>query len=188
MNEKKKTDYFVALYEVAMVINASLDPSRVLDEIVRCVVSAMDIKACSIRLLDSRGKRLVLGAAHGLSQDYLQKGPIMVKDSGLDQKVLSGETTWLKNVQTDMNFQYGAKAKAEGIKSVLALPLMLDKKAIGVLRVYSDRIHKFDDDETKFLKAVANLSAISLDNARHHKTLQTRCDLMTEHKYRIDDN
>jgi signal transduction protein with GAF and PtsI domain len=186
--KEKKTDYFVALYEVAMVINASLDPSRVLEEIVRCVVSAMDIKACSIRLLDSQNKRLVLGAAYGLSKDYLQKGPIFVKDSGLDQKVLSGETTWLKNVQTDMNFQYGAKAKAEGIKSVLALPLMLDKKAIGVLRVYSDRIHKFDDDETKFLKVVANLSAIALDNARHHKTLQTRCDLMTEHKFRIDDN
>jgi GAF domain-containing protein len=65
---------------------------------------------------------------------------------------------------------------------------MLEKNSIGVLRVYSDRIHKFDDDETKFLKAVANLSAIALDNARHHKTLQTRCDLMTEHKYRIDDN
>ena len=186
--KEKKTDYFVALYEVAMVINASLEPSKVLDEIVQCVVSAMHIKACSIRLLDSQSKRLVLGAAHGLSKDYLQKGPIIVKDSGLDQKVLSGETTWLKNVQTDMNFQYGAKAKAEGIKSVLALPLLLDNKAIGVLRVYSDRIHKFDDDETKFLKAVANLSAIALDNARHHKTLQTRCDLMTEHKYRIDDN
>ena len=80
-------------------------------------------------------KWLVLGAAHGLSKDYLQKGPIVVKDSGLDQKVLAGETTWLKNVQTDMNFQYGGKAKAEGIKSVLALPLLLDKKAIGVLRV-----------------------------------------------------
>ncbi|HBH87662.1 MAG TPA: GAF domain-containing protein [Syntrophaceae bacterium] len=186
--KEKKTDYFVALYDVAMVINASLDPSKVLDEIVRCIVGAMQIKACSIRLLDSQSKQLILGAACGLSKDYLHKGPILVKESRLDQKVLSGETTWLKNVQTDMNFQYGAKAKAEGIKSVLALPLMLAKNPIGVLRVYSDKIHKFNDDETKFLKAIANLSAIALDNAKHHKTLQTCCDLMNEHKYRIDDN
>ncbi|MBM4271127.1 MAG: GAF domain-containing protein [Deltaproteobacteria bacterium] len=186
--KKKEKDYFVALYEVAKVINASLDPSRVLEEIVKCVVAAMQVKASSIRLLDSREKMLVMGGAWGLSESYLHKGPILVKESGLDQKVLKGKTVWLKNVQTDKNFQYGAKAKEEGIKSVLVVPLMVEKKAIGVLRVYTDRVHKFKDEEIKFLEAVANLSAIALDNARLHRTLQTRCDLMVAHKYRIDDN
>ena len=79
-------------------------------------------------------------------------------------------------------------AQAEGIKSVLVVPLMLEKKAIGVLRVYADRVRKFRDEEIKFLKAVANLSAIALDNARMHETLRIRCDLMAAHKYRIDDN
>jgi GAF domain-containing protein len=102
--------------------------------------------------------------------------------------VLKGKTIWIENVQTDKDFQYGEKAKAEGIKSVLVVPLLLEKKAIGVLRVYSDRVRKFRDEEIKFLKAVANLSAIALDKARMHETLQTRCDLMAEHKYRIDDN
>jgi signal transduction protein with GAF and PtsI domain len=186
--KEKEMDYFTALYEVARVINASLDPSKVLEEIVQCVALAMHVKACSIRLLDSRKKQLVLGAAYGLSEDYIHKGPILVKESGMDQKVLSGETIWLKNVQSDKNFQYGAKAKAEGIKSLFAVPLLLDKKAIGVLRVYSDKIYEFNDKEITFLKAVANLSAIALDNASLHNKLQTRCDLMAEHKYRIDDN
>lgn len=185
---KKETDYFSALYEVARVINASLDPSTVLEKIVKSVTHVMHVKACGIRLLDSRKRQLVLGAAYGLSKDYLHKGPILVKESGLDQKVLAGKTVWLKNVQTDKNFQYGAKAKAEGIKSVFAVPLLLQKNAIGVLRVYSENIYKFDDHEVKYLEALANLSAIALDNARHHKTLQVQCDLMAAHKYRIDDN
>ena len=186
--KEKEMDYFAALYEVARVINGSLDPATVLDKIVRSVTHAMNVKACSIRLLDSRKRQLVLGAAHGLSKDYLHKGPILIKESGLDQKVLSGETLWLKNVQTDKDFQYGAKAKAEGIKSVFAVPLLLQKKAIGVLRVYSESIQQFNDQEIKYLEAVANLSAIALDNAKHHKTLQVQCDLMAAHKYRIDDN
>ena len=186
--KKKEADYFTALYEVARVINASLDPSTVLDKIVRCVTRAMDVKACSIRLLDSRRHQLVLGAAYGLSKDYLKKGRILIKESGVDQKVLEGKTVWLKNVQTDKNFQYGAKAKAEGIKSVFAVPLSLQKNAIGVLRVYSKDVQEFSDQEIKYLEAVANLSAIALDNARHHKTLQVQCDLMVAHKYRIDDN
>jgi signal transduction protein with GAF and PtsI domain len=184
----KDVDYFVALYDVARVINASLDLSKVLEKIVQCVVKAMGVKASSIRLLDSRGRMLALGAAKGLSKGYVHKGPILVEESGLDRKVLKGRSVWLKNAQTAKDFQYGAMAKAEGIKSVLVVPLILEKKAIGVLRVYTDKIRKFRDDELKFLKAVANLSAIALDNARMHETLQTRCDLMAAHKYRIDDN
>ncbi len=184
----KDVDYFEALYDVARVINACLEPSKVLEKIVQCVVKAMGVKASSIRLLDSRERMLVLGAASGLSKGYVRKGPILVEESGLDRKVLKGRSVWLKDAQTAKDFQYGSMAKAEGIKSVLVVPLILEKKAIGVLRVYTDKIRKFRDDELKFLRAVANLSAIALDNARMHETLQTRCDLMAAHKYRIDDN
>jgi signal transduction protein with GAF and PtsI domain len=184
----KDVDYFTALYDVARVINASLEPFKVLEKIVQSVVKAMGVKASSIRLLDSRERLLVLGAASGLSKGYIHKGPISIEESGLDRKALKGRSVWLKDAQTAKDFQYGAMAKAEGIKSVLVVPLMLEKKAIGVLRVYADKIRKFRDDELKFLKAVANLSAIAVDNARMHETLQTRCDLMAAHKYRIDDN
>jgi len=184
----KDVDYFAALYDVARVINASLESSKVLEKIAQSVVKAMGVKASSIRLLDSRKRLLVLGAASGLSKGYIHKGPISIEASGLDRKVLKGRTVWLEDAQTAKEFQYGAMAKAEGIKSVLVVPLMLEKKAIGVLRVYAEKIRTFRDDELKFLNAVANLSAIALDNARMHETLQTRCDLMAAHKYRIDDN
>jgi len=186
MAEKK--DYFDALYEVASVINASLEPSTVLEQIVQCVAEVMNVKACSLRLLGSRKKRLLMGAAYGLSEGYIRKGPILVEESGLDQKVLQGEIIWLENAQTDKDFQYGKKAEAEGIKSVLVVPLRVGKRSIGVLRVYTAEIRKFNEDEMKFLQAVAHLSAISLENARLHQALQTDYDLLVAHKYRLDDN
>ena len=186
--KKGKIDYFAALYDVARMINASLDPSRVLEEIVRCVTNAMGMKACSLRLLAADGERLKLGASYGLSSDYLHKGPILIKESGLDQKVIKGKTILIKNAQTDKQFQYGERAKAEGIKSVLVVPLIIAKKAIGVLRVYSDEICEFDEREIQFVEAVANLSAISIDNARLHENLRIECDLMAAYKDRLDDN
>jgi len=186
--KKKEMDYFTALYDVARVINASLEPARVLEKIVQSVAQAMDVKAASIRLLDDREKKLLLGASFGLSDAYLHKGPILVEESGIDRKVLRGKTIYLKDAQTDKGFQYGEKAKAEGIKSVLVVPLLVEKKAIGVLRVYSDRVREFQTRELQFLQAVADLSAIAIENARLHQMLQLRCELMTAHKYRIDDN
>ncbi|MDP2268126.1 MAG: GAF domain-containing protein [Deltaproteobacteria bacterium] len=186
--KEKEIDYFTALYNVARVINASLDPALILEEIVRCVVSALNLKAAGFRLLDSRGKKLFLGASCGLSDHYLQKGPVLIEESGLDKSALLGKTIWLKDVQTDKNFQYRDMARKEGIKSVLVLPLSLASKVIGVLRVYSDKVRKFNIQEVRFLEAVANLIAIALDNARMHQKLQIDCDLMAAHKYRIDDN
>ncbi len=110
----KDVDYFVALYDVAKVINASLDPSKVLEKIVQSVVKAMGVKAGSIRLLDSREKLLVLGAASGLSKGYVRKGPILIEESGLDRKVLKGKTIWIENVQTDKGFPVRREGKGGG--------------------------------------------------------------------------
>lgn len=184
----KKEDYFTALYEVAKVVNASLKPAQVLEEIVSCVAGVMKVKACSLRILDSRRKKLLMGAQQGLSDGYIRKGPVMVKESGLDKKALTGKTIWLKNAQTDKNFQYKEKAKTEKIKSVLVVPLVVGKKTIGVLRVYSEKVRKFKKEEEKFLEAVANLSAISLENAKLHQALRRDYDLVIAHKYRLDDN
>lgn len=181
-------DYFQGLYEVVQAINASLDLTTVLEEIVRAVVEATNVKASSIRLLDSRKRVLMMGAAYGLSKGYIRKGPVVIKESGLDQQALKGEMILIKNAQTDPNFQYGAGAKAEGIKSVLVVPLKTGKSVIGVLRVYTDKVRDFNEDERHFVEAVANLSALAIENARFHKLLRTDYDLLIAHKYRIDDN
>jgi GAF domain-containing protein len=129
-----------------------------------------------------------MGAAYGLSKGYIRKGPVLIRESGLDQKALTGQLIWIKNAQTDPDFQYGAGAKAEGIKSVIVVPLKIDKNVVGVLRVYTDKVREFNDQETKFLEAVANLSAMALENARLHQALKTNYDLLVAHKYRLDDN
>jgi GAF domain-containing protein len=129
-----------------------------------------------------------MGAQQGLSDGYIRKGPVLVEESGLDKKALGGKTIWLKNAQSDKDFQYQDKAKAEGIKSVLVVPMMAEKKSIGVLRAYSERIRAFKPDEMKFMEALANLGAIALENARLHQALRRDYDLLVEHKYRLDDN
>jgi signal transduction protein with GAF and PtsI domain len=186
--QAKDKEYFSALYEVAKVINASLDPRQVLEEIVKSVAETMKTKAASLRVLGSRRQRLLLGAYYGLSEGYLRKGPVKVSESGIDQKALKGQTVYLADAQSDPDFQYGDRAKDEGIRSVLVVPLKVGKQVIGVLRVYTAKKRVFDEQETRFLEAVANLSAIALENARLHQALKKDYDLLVANEYRLDDN
>ncbi|MGD9124701.1 MAG: GAF domain-containing protein, partial [Desulfarculaceae bacterium] len=116
------------------------------------------------------------------------KGPILVEESGLDKKALKGETIYIQDAQTDPGFQYKDRAKEEGIRSLLVVPLMVEKKAVGVLRAYTEQVREFDDDEIKFLEAAANLSAIALENARLHAALKRDYDLLINYQDRLDDN
>ncbi|WP_045212528.1 GAF domain-containing protein [Desulfonatronovibrio magnus] len=178
-------DYYHSLYEVAKVINSSLDPSKVLHKISRQVTEAMKLKAASIRLLDKEGKRLMLGSSYGLSKGYIRKGAVRVEKSGLDQEALSGRNVTIHNACSDPRFQYPEKAKEEGIASVVVIPLKIEDQYIGVLRGYSETCREFTDEEIEFLTIVANLSAIAIENARLHQKLKLDCELQEAFEYRL---
>ncbi len=181
----KKADYFQSLYEVVRVINSSLDPTIVLEKITEQVATAMSCKGCTIRLLDKNKQTLLASGSYGLSKGYLRKGPVEVSKSALDREILAGNFVYMKNVANDTRFQYPEQAKAEGICSILSAPLMVDGKAIGVLRIYSASEREFGDDERDFLFAMANISAIAIENARLHQALKSDYELLTKYNYQV---
>ncbi len=184
----KEKDYFHGLYDVAKAINSTLDFSQVLETIVKEVVESMGLKASSLRLLDRRGKRLLMGAAYGLSEDYIRKGAVEVNKSGIDKEVLAGKTVSIFDARTDPRFQYPEQAKKEGIRSVLVVPLMVEDRAIGVMRAYAAENREFSEDEVEFLNAVANLSAIAIENARLHQALKTEYEALATYERRMFDD
>lgn len=164
--------YYRSLYAAAMAVNSSLDPKLVLKTIVECAAKAMDVKACSLRLLDRAGRMLLPGAGFGLSNKYLRKGPVDVDASAVDREVLSGRVVQVKDAATDPRFQYGKAAKDEGIASVLVVPLRVEDKPVGVMRVYTAKPREFDPGEEEFLICIAAMSALAIENARLHQALK----------------
>jgi GAF domain-containing protein len=179
--------FYKTLYEVARVINSSLDPTTVLVQIVEQAARAMNAKAATIRLLDRSGQTLLASAAYGLSKGYLRKGPVEVAKSGLDQEALSGRVIQIKDATADPRFQYPEAAKDEGLASILVLPLLVERKAIGAMRIYSATPREFTQDEIEFASAVANLSAIAIENARMHQALKTDYELLTAYENSIHE-
>jgi len=167
-----QTDHCRALYRVARAVNSSLDVMEVLQVVVSSVTEALGVRACSLRLLDPEGVRLFVGASHGLSPAYRAKGPVDVALSAIDQRVLAGRSpAYVADVSADGGFQYPEQAREEGIVSVLVLPLLVQDRPIGVLRVYTGKLHAFDEAEMELISAISSLSAIAIENARLYERL-----------------
>lgn len=165
--------YFDSLYGITLRISSSLDLDNVLSYLTEETAGALSVKASSVRLLDKDGKRLEMRAVYGLSESYLNKGPVEVARSPVDQEILSGNATQLQDVTHDPSFQYPDEAAREGIVSVASVPLIAHGRAIGVLRVYSSVPRVFSDADMKFLTAVADLAALAIENARLYTEIRT---------------
>jgi GAF domain-containing protein len=158
--------YFDALYQILLRISSSLDLDDVLSYLTEETAQAVGAKASSVRLLDPDGQRLEMRAVYGLSEQYLNKGPVEVARSPVDQELLAGTALQLADVTRDSSFQYPEEAAREGIVSVASVPLIAHNRPIGVLRVYTGEPRTFTETEMHFLIAVGDLAALCIENAR----------------------
>jgi GAF domain-containing protein len=180
--------YFTTLYRVARTVNSSLDVMQILDTIVSSVVEALGAKACSLRLLGPDGKRLMFGAAAGLSAVYRAKGSVDVSHSEIDRLALTSDRpVYIPDARADPRFQYPEQAREEGIVSVLVTPLRVQDQPIGVLRVYTGEQRAFSEAELELVEAIASLSAIAIENGRLYERLDRNYQAAIEFGDRLFD-
>jgi GAF domain-containing protein len=76
----------------------------------------------------------------------------------------------VENAPADDRIQYREEARAEGIASILSVPMLVKGRIIGVLRVYTAEPRRFSQKEIDLVSAIAEIGAIAIDNARTFET------------------
>lgn len=160
------------LYDVNKTVGSTLDLEEVLNLIAQAAAEAMQIRACTIRLLDESGRIVDTVAAYGLSEQFLAKGPVDVHKSLHTSQALSGQPAIVADTSQDGRLQYPAEARAEGISSMLCVPLLIRGKAEGVICVYGAEVDHFSESDAEFLSALANEGATAIVNARAYQALE----------------
>ena len=170
-----------------LLTESSFDLQPLLDEIVRVAAETMHMKACTIRLLESDTGEMKLKAAHGLSGEYLSKGPVIADRSIFRQLVercgSEHDIVEIFDVGRDPSVQYAREAVTEGIRSLLAAPLIRDGGAVGALTVFTAEPHFFTEEEQRLLKTIANNASVAISLAQLY---QEKLELQRiEHELKI---
>lgn len=153
-----------------LLTESSFDLQPLLNEIVRVTAEAMHMKACTIRLLDAETGEMKLKATHGLSSEYLSKGPVIAGKSIfrqlLDRCCQQDDIVEVYDVASDSSVQYAREAVSEGIRSLVAAPLVRDGQALGALTVFTAVPHRFTDEERSLFKTIANNASVAISLAQ----------------------
>jgi HD-GYP domain-containing protein (c-di-GMP phosphodiesterase class II) len=161
-----------AIFEIDKAITSEIDLETVLQQIVQMSMILSDARISSIMLLDDDTQELIIAAAHGLSEKYIKKGPIKVGESIAGKVILEGRPDSVLDIREDSRHAYSDYARDEGLCSLLTVPLSLKDRVIGVLNIYTEKPHEFNEHEKNLFTSLASQAAIAIENARLFESLE----------------
>ncbi|GAB4166834.1 MAG: sensor domain-containing diguanylate cyclase [Geothermobacteraceae bacterium] len=164
------------IVNVAQMVVSSLDLEEVLDNILVSAMTVMEMPAGSIALYDDARASLAMRLAHGLSPAFTSRSSWRVRPGGLTARILDeGEVFAIEDTEQSEVFS-NPLALAEGIRSLVAVPLKVQEKIIGILYVDDFVPRHFSRVQLETMAILGSFASMSLDNARlHARTLELAC-------------
>ena len=173
MSRVRETERQVtALLQTSQAVSSTLSLPNVLQHLARSAAIALQVRRASIRILDETGENIPMVAAYGLSEAYQNKGLVKLSRSPLDREAMAGQAILVHDAPRDPRIQYPKEVAAEGIGSILVVPISGRSRTLGVLRVYAEGPDRFTQADVDFVLAIARQGAIAIENALAHEALQ----------------
>lgn len=173
--EKQVINYETML-KVARSISHSKDPEEVALMTVDSIKTALEVKACALFLFNRKTNELELATSFGLSDEYINKGPVSAMRS-IAQSLEDGPVA-IYDVGDDPRIQYPKEAEKEGIASILSVPIVVGGNLIGAVRVYTAEPWEFTMNDVNFVQALAQIAGGAINMARYVKGLKSSIEVL----------
>lgn len=177
-----------ALADTAGLINSSLDPAEVLNQVMDTVIRLTGAERGYIVLKNRDTGAMETPVARGLDREQIGRGEFTVSSTVVNQVASTGEPVLTDNASRDERYQGFQSIAGLQLRSILAVPLKVRGEIIGV--VYCDnRIMAgvFKQHEMNLLNAFAHQAAVAIENARLFDDLKARLAAVTEARDLMDN-
>ena len=176
-----------ALAQASEVVTSPQYLDDILDVVTEMAAQMMDTAVCSIFLLNETNTHLELRSARRELTPYQHRPPLPIgteNDGVLGTVLNTGQPIYIANVQTDERYLGKTLAQQEGLVSLLAVPLSVRDRVIGVFACYSTQPRQFSEEQQTLFATLANQTALAIENAR----LVTNTAVIREMHHRIKNN
>lgn len=180
--QRRQIEDLRALAQVSETVTSPLYLDDMLDIVSDMVTQIMDAAVCHVYLLDE--SQAILQKHTGTN--LLEEEPVRYGlNEGIVGRVAStGLPNYVANVLDEPDFIEKAWAAAEGVVSLLSVPLSVRDRIIGVLNCYTPVRREFSKEERTLLVTLANQTALAIENSQ----LITNTAVVREMHHRIKNN
>ena len=165
-------------YQMGQALVSTFDLPQLLQDTMQLAASVINAAASSLLLVDERQHELIFAAAYGTKSSMLRRQRISM-DRGIAGWVARhGEPAIANDVSRDPRFSTKVDVRTGFLtRSILAVPMQLRGKTIGVLEVLNKYDEEgFDEEDLRLLLTLAAEAAIAIENARLVRSLRDERD------------
>ncbi len=176
--QQKEHGYLEVFQEVTRLISNVHDPQRVMDLVVQRLPELLEVDAATIRLRDEGTDSFILGAAWGVSDEYLSR-PTIDSQEVLDS-LLQGYPIAKEEIDEPIDHDSSLSLSKEGVKSILSLPITFKERVVGVLRLLTKQPREFSSVEIGFAMSLAEQVGITLSNVKMYQEMENQIKFLSE--------
>jgi len=176
MNKTAPTNHYGRLermYKISRVVHSTLEPNEALQLVVREATELVGASSGSLVLVNPTTGLLDIEAAIGLSLDG--EALKLRLDEGITGWVArTGQSTRVDDVSIDERY---VSARV-GVRSEMAVPLVMDEEVRGVLNVDADRTAAFTVEDQELLEQLAGHATQVIRNTWLYEQLRHQARLL----------
>lgn len=162
-----KAQQLEAIVGIGQSLVPKLELQELLDAITRDTRRITQSRACALYLYEAGATGIRLAAYDGATPPPPLPGELMPLNSCLVASAIhTRKQVEFGNVQAPEFIDVIDLPRDAGLRSLLASPMSDEHEVIGVLAVFTDHVHRFNNDEKRLLAALASLGAVALQNSR----------------------
>ncbi len=154
------------LFDMGRLLSSKLDLSELLKTVLALSAELVDAQTASLLLLDEASQELYFDVALGLDASLAS---VRLKlGQGIAGSVAKARRAEIiADTRRDPRWS-GAMDEKTGFvtRSILAAPILLKGKLLGVVEAINKREGDFDDEDLRAFEAFASQAAVAIDNAR----------------------
>ena len=150
------------LLEVADVVNTTLDLDTTLRRVAELVRKVIDYEIFGILLLNEKTQELYFRFSLGHSREVAERIRIKVGEGVTGTAAQRREAVLVGDVAADPRYI----SAVPGVRSEIAVPLIIKNRVIGVIDIESPQPHHFTEEHKQLLTLIGSRMAVGIENAR----------------------
>jgi sigma-B regulation protein RsbU (phosphoserine phosphatase) len=163
------------LVEVAEVVNTTLDLDTLLLRTAELVHRAIEYEIFAIMLLNEKTQELRIRFQIGHPPEFAERLRVKVGEGVTGRAAQTREAVLVNDVAAEKNYIKGV----EGVRSELAVPLIVKNKVIGVIDLEAPQPGYFTEEHSRLLTLVASRIASGVENARLYTRVSRQAQTLT---------
>jgi phosphoserine phosphatase RsbU/P len=163
------------LLEVADVVNTTLDLDTLLRRTAELVHRVIQYEIFSILLLNERTQELRIRFSIGHPPEVAERLRIKIGEGVTGLAAQRGEAVLVNDVSADASYI----EDVAGVRSELAVPLIVKNRVIGVIDIEARQAQYFTEEHKKLLALVASRIAAGIENARLYTRVYKHSQTLT---------